>query len=80
MGSKTLTIEETRRRIAAIPEDERCSPGCKGWDIFETNTDRGIEVERCDECFSHLNAEHVVMDDDVQQLPEAIEALRLAQQ
>ncbi len=74
----SLTVDETRRRIAAIPADERCHPSCAGWDIFETNTSRGIEIERCDECFAHLPDDQTVMDDDVEQLPEAIEALARA--
>lgn len=73
--SDTLTIDETRRRIAALPAEERCHAACPGWDIFETNTVRDIEIERCDECFAHLPDDQTVMDDDVQQLPEALAAL-----
>lgn len=78
--SETLSIEETRRRIAALADDERCHPSCKGWDVFDTNTNRGTEIERCDECFAHLPDDRIVMDDDVQQLPEAINELAAALQ
>ncbi len=30
---------------------EPCSPGCKGWAVFESGS-RGTEIQRCDSCWS----------------------------
>lgn len=80
MSDDTLTIEETRRRISTIPLEERCADSCPGWYVFDTNTRRGLEIERCDECFAHLTDDQTVMDDDVERFPEAIEALKRARE
>ncbi len=66
----TLSPAETRRRIAALGR-RRC--GCPGWAIFDTA--RGLEIERCDECFYGTDVHEVVSDDDVAGLPEAQAAL-----
>ncbi len=76
----TLSIVEVRRRIAALPLTERCHDGCKGWEVFESNSERGIGPDRlvicrCDECFAHLPADQIIYDDDAEQLPEAQVAL-----
>ncbi len=71
------SIEEVRRLLAALPVEERCDPTCPGWGVFETNTERGTEIERCDDCAAAIK-EHTgeeLWDDDVEQLPEAIAAL-----
>lgn len=59
----------------------QCSDGCKGWDVFESNSERGIGpsrfvICRCDECFS--SARPRVYDDDFATWPEAQAALAAA--
>jgi hypothetical protein len=60
----------TRALLAAIPEDERCYPGCKGWGVFMTGS-RGWEIEVCDDCCRG----RAITDEDVAELPEAQAAL-----
>lgn len=66
----TKTVAETRRLIAKM---DHCSKGCQGWDIFDTN--RGFEIQVCDECNSSLSKAQQLADVDVAQLPEAKKAL-----
>ncbi len=70
--AKVMTVEEVRERLR-IRRDP-CHPDCRGWDVFATG--RGLEVERCDDCFH--GEEDPLGDDDVELLPEAQEALRIA--
>lgn len=68
-----LTVDEVRRALAR--RRDLCDPGCPGWGIFESN-DR-TEIERCDECCRYLHADAgiLLIDDEMAQLPEAVEAL-----
>src|SRR6185295_1510111 len=65
----TKTVAETRAILARIPKAERCDAGCPGWIVAETNTDRGDEIEVCDECMGALPKAIRLSDDDVAQLP-----------
>lgn len=74
----TKTVAEVREILAGpTPKNARkCTPSCSGWDVFET--DRGLEVQACDDC-NRLRAPALrLSDDDVAQLPEAQKALREA--
>lgn len=70
--AKVMTVEEVRERLRS--RRDPCHPDCRGWDVFATG--RGLEVERCDDCFH--GEEDPLGDDDVELLPEAQEALRIA--
>ena len=50
---------------------DRCSPGCRGWDLFGGK--RGLEIQTCDECRTSNALD--LDDDDVAELPEAKIAL-----
>jgi hypothetical protein len=66
-----ITIAVVRAKIASIPPEERCDPGCETWAVFDT--DRGFEIERCDDCWSgRLDP---LTDDEAEILPEALAAL-----
>ncbi len=65
------TVAETRAILARIPKKERCDAGCPGWIVAETDTERGTEIEVCDECMQALPKAIRLSDDDVAQLPEA---------
>lgn len=74
----TKTVAEVRQILAGpTPKNARkCSDDCKGWDVFDT--ERGLEIEACDDC-NRLRAPALrLSDDDVAQLPEAQKALREA--
>lgn len=69
---------ETRARIASIQEAHgRCAEDCPGWAIWE-NGDPEVEpeVERCEGCLSVADGSvWPVTEEDVQALPEAIDAM-----
>lgn len=73
-----MTAEQVRAALARIPE--RCAPRCKGWAIITSGL-RGPEIQRCDDC-NHGEKlgprGRELTDEDMQQLPEAREALRAA--
>lgn len=74
----TKTVAEVRQILAGpSPKNARkCTPRCSGWDVFDT--ERGLEIEACDDC-NRLRAPALrLSDDDVAQLPEAQKALREA--
>lgn len=65
----------SRREPAAPPRPPvPCSAGCRGWAVFETC--RGLEVQRCDECWSGVD--EAPFDDDFQGHPVCRAALRAA--
>jgi len=54
----------------------RCSGGCRGWDVFDSN--EGVQIQACDECNAIASAAGLptVTDDEVAALPEAQQALQ----
>lgn len=72
--------QRTRGMLAQRSISDRCSDTCQGWDIFDT--DRGFEIESCDECNANARRADLpaVTDADVSLLPEARRALREAQE
>jgi hypothetical protein len=70
---ESKTLAETREILAG--RTEKCYPTCQGWEVFETDTERGDEIQVCDECMSYLPKAQRLSDDDVAQLPEAQLAL-----
>jgi hypothetical protein len=61
---------DVARVRAVLAEIIKCSPGCPGWGIFDSD-ERGTEIERCDACCHGTE----LTDDDVALLPEAQAAL-----
>lgn len=62
---------DLRQILATLPIDQRCDPSCPGW--FPSDGDRGLRVERCDECEIARRALGLpeVLDTHVARLPEA---------
>lgn len=76
--TRTTPIRRIRAILASLPVDLRCDPLCPGWIVSEGN--RGLRVERCDDCDSERRALGLpqIWDDDVRRLPEArAERLRM---
>lgn len=74
----TKSIVEVREILASRDPETKCHPTCQGWDVFETNREtehEGFEIEVCDECNSAQPKQLKLMDEDVEQLPEAQLAL-----
>lgn len=65
-----LSIEEVRRRLAAIPIAERCDPACPGWVTGPT------WVERCDDCSRKVPEAMRLGDEDMHCLPEVQASMR----
>jgi len=63
-------------RAAHAANRAQCCRGCLGWCI-SLGSDGINRIERCDGCWHFYNDS--VSDDDAAQLPEAREALALAQ-
>lgn len=72
-----MTPDETRAALATLAP---CSPGCPGWAVMDSD-ERGTEIQRCDACCAGAGggpAGRDIDDTDVNQLPEAQDALRKA--
>ena len=52
----------------------QCSPGCRGWAIFDSDQ-YGTEIERCDDCFADFGSK--ITDDTFRTWPEALVELAL---
>ncbi len=68
--------EDTRRLLGSIPPEERCSEGCRGWVVAESDL-YGTQIEACDDCCRYLRRDPAsrVCDEDVAELPEAQSSL-----
>ena len=53
----------------------RCDDNCRGWIIADSDQ-RGLEVQRCDDCCATRSKEEALCDEEVAQLPEAQRALK----
>lgn len=74
---KTAPLGETIHAVPLTPAErlaqlkERCDPDCKGWAIFNEDTDPVLQI--CDECwFGHPEP---LTDEDLLKIPAAFEAL-----
>lgn len=72
----TKTVAEVRSLLGR--RRKKCSPDCPGWAVFDTDSERGLEIETCDECNMLQFRPMRVSDADVRELPEAQKALREA--
>lgn len=73
-----MSAVEARARAKIAARKGLCDPKCPGWAVMAT--DRGPEIERCDDCFYGLAPDEKLTDDEAASLPEAGEALRLETQ
>lgn len=73
----TKSLAEVRNILARIKRSDACSDSCPGWAVFDTN--RGFEIQVCDDCMRSLPKAIRLSDDDVAQLPEAQKSLREVQ-
>lgn len=62
-----LAPAETRRRIAALPDEERCCDGCPTYYV----DDEVLKLVTCDACWHRVPTDEQVDEDDVAALPEA---------
>lgn len=69
-------ICRVRERIVALPADLRCSPECKTWAVFWSDSRGRYEIQICDECWRTAPTIDWICDADVALLPEAQAELR----
>lgn len=71
-----LTVEETRARIRQRILELGGDPEVQeGWAVFDTETDRGFEIQIDEEFWSGARDDERISDDDAIALPEAQEQL-----
>src|SRR5689334_19656835 len=64
-----LKVIEARALFSALPADDRCSPGCPGWVVFNEGTARP-ELRICEPCW-YARPLRVPTNDQVALLREA---------
>lgn len=71
-GDHAVRRRAAERKLARRPPP--CCPGCPGWCVSESGL-RGLEVQRCDDCWCQVPNHLRLLDEEAAALPEAIAAL-----